>query len=212
MNSPIRILLVEDHDIVREGLRSLIEARPDHVVVAEAATGREALALAQTTSPQVAIMDINLPELNGIETTRQLTAAHPRVKVIGLSVHTGGRLVHEMLAAGAAAYLPKSCAARELFAAIESVMKGRMYVSPAIQEAAPGSASDPMASLSGRERQVLQMLAEGRSTKEVARLLGLVTATVHTHRQNIMRKLRCRSIADITRLAIREGVTSLDFA
>ena len=211
MSTPIRVLLVEDHDIVREGLRSLIEDRPGHVVVAEAATGRDAIALAATTAPQVVIMDINLPELNGIETTRLLTAAHPRLKVIGLSVHTGGRLVHEMIAAGAAGYLPKSCAARELFAAIESVTKGRMYISPAIEQTAPGAAAAPLASLSGRERQVLQLLAEGRSTKEVARLLDLVTATVHTHRQNIMRKLRCRSIAEITRLAIREGVTSLDF-
>lgn len=211
MSTPIRILLVEDHDIVREGLRSLIEARPGHLVVAEAATGRAALDLVPTTSPHVVILDINLPELNGIETTRQLATAHPRVKIIGLSVHTGGRLVHEMIAAGAAGYLPKNCAARELFAAIESVMKGRMYVSPALNESVPGGATDPLAALSGRERQVLQLLAEGRSTKEVARLLDLVTATVHTHRQNIMRKLHCRSIAEITRLAIREGVTSLDF-
>jgi DNA-binding NarL/FixJ family response regulator len=212
MSKDIRILLVEDHDIVREGLRSLLEARPHHTVVAEAATGREALELARTASPQVAIVDINLPEMNGIETTRLLRKSFPELKVIGLSVHTGGRLVGEMISAGAAAYLPKSSAARELFAAIESVLKGRMYISPTVNHAGSGPAHDLLASLSPRERQVLQLFAEGRTTKEVAAHLHLAEVTAHTHRQNIMRKLRCRSIAEITRLAIREGVTSLDFS
>ncbi len=211
MKDSIRILLAEDHDIVREGLRTLIDAQPGHQVVAEAATGRQALALAQSKSPQVAIMDINLPEMNGIEVTREITRTLPELKVIGLSVHTGGRLVSEMIAAGAAAYLPKNCAARELFAAIAAVMKGRMYLSPAIAQPGIGPSRGTLDVLSSRERQVLQLLAEGRHTTEVAQMLRIAEVTVHTHRQSIMRKLNCHSVAEITRLAIREGVTSVDF-
>lgn len=211
MKDSIRILLAEDHDIVREGLRTLIDAQPGHQVVAEAATGRQALALAQSKSPQVAIMDINLPEMNGIEVTREITRTLPELKVIGLSVHTGGRLVSEMIAAGAAAYLPKNCAARELFAAIAAVMKGRMYLSPAITQPGIGPSRGTLDVLSNRERQVLQLLAEGRHTKEVAQMLRIAEVTVHTHRQSIMRKLHCHSVAEITRLAIREGLTSVDF-
>jgi two-component system, NarL family, response regulator NreC len=212
MKAPVRILLVEDHDIVREGLRSLITDRDGCQVVAEARTGYEALELARAAQPEVAIVDINMPEMNGIETTRRLLECQASLRVIGLSVHAGGRFMNEMLAAGAVGYLPKKCAARELFDAIRTVLKGRMYISPEVAHAgAPeGGGRSLLAVLSPREREVLQLLAEGRSTKEAASVLKLAVATVHTHRQNIMRKLHCASVADLTRLAIREGIVSLD--
>jgi two-component system response regulator NreC len=215
--SDVRILLAEDHDIVREGLRSLIDASPGYVVVAEAATGTQAIALAASADVQVAVLDINLPEINGIEVARRLQKEVPAVRLVGLSVHTGGRFVDEMLKAGCLAYLPKSCAARELFVAIDAALRGDVYVSPEIDRCGANAsglgprtqALNPLASLSSREREILQLFAEGRSTKEIAAVLALAVVTIHSHRQAIMRKLKCGSVVEMTRLAIREGLTSV---
>jgi len=214
MEKPIRLLLAEDHEVMREALRSLLDAQKGFDVVGEVRDGREALRLAASAAPDVVVMDINMPELNGIETTRQLVEAHPHLKVVGLSVHETGRMVMEMLDAGAAGYLPKTSASKELVAAIRAVVEGKTYVSPAVlgnlmdaQRLAQGSGS-AFAKLTDREREVLQLLAEGHATKVVAEKLGLSVPTVHTHRQHLMQKLGARGVADLVRYAIREGITT----
>ncbi|VGO17299.1 Transcriptional regulatory protein DegU [Pontiella desulfatans] len=216
MDRPIRIVLVDDHAVMRAALCSLLDARAEFSVVGEADNGREALAVAAKAAPDVVVMDINIPELNGIDATRQLCARFPHMKVIGLSVHTKGRMVSEMLDAGAMGYVPKSSAAQDLINAIRSVMAGNMYVSPEVlgdfvelrSRAAPGKSA--FEKLTGREREVLQLLAEGNSTKEAAEKLCLSVPTIHTHRQHVMEKLGARSIADLVRYAIREGIISAD--
>lgn len=214
MGKQIRLLLAEDHEVMREALRSLLDNDPDFVVVGEAKDGRETLAMTEKTAPDVVVMDINLPELNGIEATRQLCDRYPHVKVLGLSVHETGRVVAEMLDAGASGYLPKTSAARELLDAIKTIMAGNMYVSPAVLGALmnaqkSGSHTDSaFARLTDREREVLQLLAEGYSTKEVADKLCLSVPTVHTHRQHILQKLNARGVADLVRYAIREGIVT----
>lgn len=218
MSKQIRILLAEDHAVMREALRSLLDANEEFVVVGEAENGREIVAVAEKTAPDVVVMDINMPELNGIEATRQLSARCPQVKVIGLSIHVKGRMVSEMLKAGALGYVPKSSAAHELLDAIRTVMKGKMYISPEVLEdlvearthAASGVGESAFVKLTEREREVLQLLAEGDSTKEIADKLCLSVPTIHTHRQHIMQKLNARSVADLVRYAIREGIISTD--
>jgi two-component system response regulator NreC len=216
MDRPIRILLAEDHDVMRAALRSLLDAREEFVVVGEAGNGREMMAIIEQTTPDVVVMDINMPELNGIEATRQLCARFPRIKVVGLSVHVKGRMVSEMLNAGAKGYVPKSSAAKELLEAIRSVMDGKMYVSPEVLgdlvelRSQGASGETAFKKLTKREREVLQLLAEGYSTKEIGDKLCLSVPTIHTHRQHIMQKLGTSSIADLVRYAIREGIISTD--
>lgn len=214
MEKQIRLLLAEDHEVMREALRSLLENDPDFEVVGESRDGREALSLAISVEPDVVIMDINLPELNGIEATRRLHEVSPQIKVIALSVHEQGRMVMEMLNAGAVGYLPKTSAARELIDAIKTVMKGKLYVSSSVLgglmdvQRLAGNPDSAFAKLTDREREVLQLLAEGYSTKEVADKLDLSVPTVHTHRQHLLQKLNARGVADLVRYAIREGITS----
>ena len=216
MGSKIRIMLADDHEVMRSALRSLLDSRDDLVVVAEAGTGREVLSQIEDTMPDVVVMDINMPELNGIETTRQLCASYPQVRVLGLSIHANGRMVSEMLNAGASGYVPKNCAASELLEAIHLVRAGKMYVSPevlgdfVVSRSREGSQENAFAALTEREREVLQLLAEGFPTKEVAEKLSLGVPTVHTHRQHLMQKLNARSVADLVRYAIREGIVSSD--
>jgi two-component system response regulator NreC len=216
MDRPIRILLAEDHDVMRAALRSLLDAREEFVVVGEAGNGREMMAIIEQTTPDVVVMDINMPELNGIEATRQLCARFPRIKVVGLSVHVKGRMVSEMLNAGAKGYVPKSSAAKELLEAIRTVMDGKMYVSPEVLgdlvelRSQGASGETAFKKLTKREREVLQLLAEGYSTKEIGDKLCLSVPTIHTHRQHIMQKLGTSSIADLVRYAIREGIISTD--
>jgi DNA-binding NarL/FixJ family response regulator len=216
MDKQIRILLTEDHAVMRAALRSLLDAREEFIVVGEADNGREMMGLIGTAAPDVVVMDINMPELNGIEATRQLTARFPHIKVLGLSIHEKGRMVSEMLAAGAHGYVPKTSAARELVDAIRTVMAGKMYVSPEVlgdlveTRTRAASGETAFVKLTAREREVLQLVAEGNSTKEIADTLGLSVPTIHTHRQHIMQKLGARSIADLVRYAIREGITSSD--
>jgi DNA-binding NarL/FixJ family response regulator len=216
MRREIRILLVDDHEVMRAALRSLLDACEAFKVVGEAANGREIMGLIDRFEPDVVVMDINMPELNGIDATRQLRARAPNTKVLGLSVHTKGRMVSEMLNAGARGYVSKRSAASELLEAIRTVMSGKMYISPEVLgdfvECQNGQVTGKagLAKLTEREREVLQLLAEGSTVKEVAAKLCLSVPTIHTHRQHIMQKLNARNIADLVHFAIREGIVSPD--
>lgn len=213
----IRVLLADDHKIIREGLRALIENQSDMQVIAESPDGRTAVQLSQQLSPDVVIMDIAMPDLNGIEATRQITASSSGVKVIALSMRSDRRFVAEMLKAGASGYLLKDCAFENLAYAIRAVIEDQTYLSPQIANVvvedyihrlseAGGSA---FSILSAREREVLQLLAEGRTTNEIALHLHVSVKTIETHRRNIMKKLDIYSMAELTKYAVREGLTSL---
>jgi DNA-binding NarL/FixJ family response regulator len=211
----VKILLADDHQMVRDGLKALLE-REGLQVVAQAATGREAVAQALQFRPDVAIMDISMPELNGIDATRRLVAEIPGIKVIALSMNSDRRYVVAMFAAGASGYLLKNSASDELIQAIRTVAGGQCFVSPGIASlvveglvSGAGPRVTPGKALSLREREVLQLLAEGRSSKEIALQLGIAVPTVETHRRQIMDKLELRSIAELTKYAIREGLTSV---
>lgn len=214
----LRIILADDHAIFRDGLRALLEKDPDMEVVAEAEDGRTAVRLAKEMSPDVVVMDISMPSLNGMEATRQITALSPKIKVIALSMHSDKHFVAEMLMAGASGYVLKNCAFKEMDQAIQAVVQHGTYLSPLI--AGPiiesclkmlSRGESPHASpLTPREREVLQLLSEGHSSKEAAFILNLNVKTVDTHRHRIMKKLNCHSLAELTKYAIREGITSLD--
>ncbi len=213
----MKILIADDHKIMRDGLRALLEKRADVTVVGEAADGHEAVALVQRLKPDVVVMDVTMPNLNGVEATRHIVAASPKVKVIGLSMNSDRRYVLAMFSAGASGYLVKNAAGEELSRAIEAVMAGQKYVSPLVCEAVVASAVSGAAvtaseatSLSAREREVLQRLAEGATSKEIATALRVAVSTVETHRRQIAEKLGLRSVAELTKYAIREGLTSLD--
>jgi len=214
----IRVLLVDDHKIVREGLRSILEKQPDIEVIAMGDNGRMALQLAGELRPDVAIIDIAMPEMNGIEAIRRISGANPGIRSLALSMHSARRFVVEALAAGAKGYILKDCAAEELVRAIRVVAGNETYLSPKITglivkdyvKRRPESQSLDGSLLSNREREVLQLIAEGQSTKEIAFDLGVSGKTVETHRQQIMRKLNLHNVAELTRYAIREGITPLD--
>ncbi|MFP4354246.1 MAG: response regulator [Phycisphaerae bacterium] len=215
----IRILLSDDHEIVREGFRALIERQDDMEIIAETADGREAVAQAVRQKPDVVVLDIGLPGLNGIDAARQILDQCPHIKIIALSVHQETRYVTEMLKAGASGYLVKTCAFGELIQAIHAVVANETYLSSKVaatvvdQALNPGADSDqqaPTSALSSREREVLQLLVEGKSSKEIANCLDVTTRTVDLHRQNVMKKLELYSVAELTKYAIRTGMTSLD--
>lgn len=208
MKTPVRILLVDDHDIVREGFRALLQSRAGHEVVQEARDGREAVQRVGTARLDLVIMDIRMPLLNGIDATRQILALCPQLKVIGLSAHMHENVLAGLFAAGAAGCLSKNCTAAQLFQAIESVMEGRMYVSPELAANAfpSGLAGRAESRLSPREREILQLLAEGHSVKEIAGQLALSPSTVHTHRQHLLEKTGCHGLADLARHAIGIGL------
>jgi len=214
----IRVFLADDHQIVREGLRTLLEKQPGMEVVGEAKTGREAVQLVQGLLPHVIIMDIGMPDLNGIEATRQIVAKTQSVKVIALSMHSDRRFVVEMLKAGASGYLLKDSAFKELAQAIRAVMVNRVYLSPKIADLvikdyirlSPKTEFSIFSLLTPRERQVLQLLSEGKTTKRIGSDLQVSVKTVETYRQQIMEKLNIHSIAELTKYAIREGLTSLE--
>jgi DNA-binding NarL/FixJ family response regulator len=213
----IRIILADDHKIVREGLRTLIERQPDMEVVAEAENGRRVMDLAREFSPDVIIMDIAMPDLNGIDATRHIVVEFPNVKVVVLSMYCDKRFVVEVLKAGASGYLLKDCAFEELAHAIRSVIAGEVYLSSKVASVIikdymrhlPEDESSAFYVLTAREREVLQLLAEGKTTKQIASLLHISVKTVETHRRQIMSKLDIHSIAELTKYAIREGLTSL---
>ena len=215
---PIRILLVDDHKIMRDGLRALLEKQPDIKVAGEAENGRTAMAIARELPVDMVIMDIGMPDLNGIDATREIISSAPGIRVIALSMHSDKVFVGEMFRAGASAYLLKHCAFEELAQAIRVVASGQFYLSPQI--AGPMirdyvrqmSNDNPsvFAALTFREREVLQLLAEGKSARQIASRLNISVKTVETRRQQIMVKLNADNMADLIKHAIREGLTSLD--
>jgi DNA-binding NarL/FixJ family response regulator len=213
----VRIIIADDHRIVREGLRHLLEKRTDFKVVAEAPDGESAVRLAKELSPDVVILDISMPGLNGIEATRRILAERPGVKVLALSMHSDRRFVIETLKAGASGYVLKDSAFDELARAIEVVMARGAFLSPAITEmvvrdyVTQAGVDDAAAFsvLTPREREVLQLMAEGESTKAIAGRLAVSVKTVETYRQQIMEKLDLHSVAELTKYAIREGLTEL---
>jgi DNA-binding NarL/FixJ family response regulator len=213
-----RILLADDHRILRQGLRGLLAGEKDFEVVAEAENGRAAVEMAERLVPHVVVMDIGMPDLNGIDATRQIMERVPSVRVIALSAYADRRLIAEILKAGASGYLLKESAFEELAEAIRTAAAKKVYLSPKIAAELVDDyvrmAKDPgpsvFESLSPREREVLQLIAEGHSTKEVARILKVSVKTVETHRRQLMNKLELFSVAELTRYAIREGLISLE--
>jgi len=216
----IRILLADDHGIVRNGLRSLIEKQTDSEmkVIAEAETGRIAVQLASELRPDIIIMDVSMPDLNGMEASRQILDKHPGIKILGLSMHSNRRFIADMLSAGVCGYMLKESLFDELILAIRTIMTGDTYLSPRItgiviedyiSRLAKGETSHSDV-LTGREREVLQLLAEGKSTKQIAGQLHVSVKTIESNRRQIMNKLGIDSIAELTKYAIREGLTSLD--
>lgn len=214
----IRTIIADDHKIIRDGLTSLLDNEEDIEVVAQAADGHTTVELVRKMIPDVVIMDIGMPGLNGIEATRQITSEIPYIKVVALSMHSDKKFVTEMLKAGASGYLLKNCAFEELATAIRTVMDGKTYLSPAMAELivdnfvrkTPGRDDSAFSVLTNREREVLQLLAESSTTKQAARQLHISTKTVETHRLKIMKKLNLDNMVALTKYAVREGLTSLD--
>jgi two-component system NarL family response regulator len=214
----IRLLLVDDHELMRQGLRAILDRDENLEVIGEAASGRDALELARALSPEIVVMDVAMSDLNGIEATRQIRAACPGIKVLALSSHSDSRYVSAILDAGACGYVLKANAYDDLRRAIEAAHQGKSYLCADVTQAvvgaslrAPGEGNALAHTvLSAREREVLQLLAEGLSSPEIGERLFVATATVDTHRRNVMRKLGIHTVADLTKYAIREGLTALD--
>jgi DNA-binding NarL/FixJ family response regulator len=213
--SRLRILLADDHTVVRQGLRKVLEDRPEWEVVAEAGDGREAVRQAEQHKPDIAILDVAMPLLNGIETTRQITRRVPNTRVLVLSMHADEAYVTQMLQAGATGYLLKDSADVDLIQAVSEVAKGKSFFSPAIarvmlddyvRQLADKGVTDRYQSLSEREREIFQLIAEGKTNKEIASLLSISPSTVETHRAHIMEKLDLHSAAEIVLYAVRRGV------
>lgn len=215
---PTRVLIADDHRLFRDGLRTLFAAHKDVAVVGEATDGAEAVSAAAELKPDVILLDVSMPRLNGIEAARRIVAGGGSAKIVMLSMHSDRRFVVESLKAGASGYLLKDCPFDEVLLAVRTVRAGGVYLSRSISDAlvrdyvaaarnAPGSV---FSALSAREREVLQLLAEGHATKEIAARLRVSVKTVESHRKQIMDKLEIRSIAELTKYAIREGLTSLD--
>lgn len=211
----MKILLADDHAIVRDGLQAILASDPGVTLVGATANGREAVALARRLRPDVVIMDISMPGLNGIGATRQITSELPGTKVVCLSMHSDRRYAIAMFKAGASAYLLKDSASGELLRAIDAVSHNQTYVCPAIAGAVvealtKGQPDRPAAPLTNRESEVLQLLAEGCTSKEIAARLHIAPATAETHRRQIMSKLDLHTVAELTKFAIREGLTTVE--
>ena len=213
----ISILVADDHKMVREGLCALLRDRPDLNVIGQANDGREAVAMARESDPDVVIMDVAMPGLNGPSATRLLKRDCPNVSVIGLSMHADSRFVTSMLKAGASAYLLKTCDSEELFRAIDIASAGGVYLCPEVAGTVldgpltgPPGQTPQAPDLSGRETEVLQLLAEGRNSKQIARLLHVSSRTIDSHRRRIMQKLDITTLAELTKYAVRIGLTSID--
>ncbi len=215
---PAKVLIVDDHAIIRQGLSSLLQKHPDIDVVGAVEDGRKAIETARKFLPNLVIMDISMPNLNGVEATRKIVDELKNVKVIALSIHSSRRFVAEMLKAGASGYILKDCLFDELIEAINTVLGGGIYLSPKVagvviddyvQRISKQSTPNGLA-LSQREREVLQLLAEGKSTKQIANFLNVSGKTIESNRRNIMDKLKINNIAELTKYAIREGLTALE--
>ncbi|MCK4752270.1 MAG: response regulator transcription factor [Planctomycetes bacterium] len=214
----IKIILVDDHKITRQGLHSLLDEQKNMEVIAEAEDGREAVCKVRELSPDVVVMDVSMPGLNGMEATRQIVKEFPNIKVIALSMHSDMLYVSEMLKSGASGYLLKDCAFDELARAINTVAVGKTYLSPAISGVVVDDYLHRLTKadiadadvLTDREREVLQLMAEGKSTKQIALQLHISVKTVETHRRQIMNKLDIHTVAELTKYAIRKGLTSLE--
>lgn len=217
---PIKIVLCDDHQIIREGLRALLEKQSDMVVIGEALNGLDAIKLVAEKKPDIIVLDIAMPDMNGIAAARRIFIDHPKVKVLALSMHSDHHFVTEMLEAGASGYMLKDSAFGELTNAIRTIIAGGLFISPLIagnvleefaRRAKPGHATTRhQVQLSQREKEILQLISEGHSTKEIATLINVSVKTVETHRQHIMQKVGARNVATLTKYAVREGITSLE--
>lgn len=213
----IRVLLVDDHEVVVQGFAALLDAQADITVVGIATGGRAAIELVRKLDPDVVVMDVTMPEMSGIEATRQILRDFPKVEILGLSLNPSRRVISQMLDAGGYGYLLKTCAPEELVRAIKAVASGKTYLCADVTDwlvrrcrrKTPPDDQTPCADLSARQQQVLQSVAEGKSTKEIAAMLHVSVKTVESHRHHIMERLDVHSIAGLTRFAIREGLTPL---
>jgi two-component system response regulator NreC len=219
MSDRIRVLLVEDHTLVRKGIRSLLEAEADIEVAGEAENGHEALQKVQALNPQVVLMDITMPSLNGLEATRQIKKQYPHIHVLILTMHTDEEYIFQVLQAGASGYLIKQAELRELVSAIRTVHRGELVLSPSISKtvienyarlAREADVRDSYDQLSDREREVLQLIAEGYGNREISEQLFVSVKTVEAHKSRIMSKLEINNMAQLVKYAIRKGLTSLD--
>ena len=214
----VKIILADDHRIMREGLRALLEKEAGIEVIAEADNGRTTVELSRELNPDVVVIDIGMPDLNGIDATRQIVSESPAVKVIALSMHSDRKFVREMLSAGASGYLLKDSAFEELGIALTTVINNQTYLSPKIANTVvkdylgkvEPKESKVSPALTKREREVLQLIAEGKTTKDIASQLYVSIKTIETHRKQIMDKVGLNSVAELTKYAIREGLTSLE--
>ena len=206
----IRILLADDHSVVRQGFRLILESRGDLEVVGEAANGGTAVALAEQLQPDIVVMDVSMPELNGIEATRRIAGVAPRARVLALSMHKDSVYVREILRAGAKGYLLKDAVDNDLLTAIRAVARGEAYLSPAVSEAVLSDyrkhVSNPVDLLTSREREVLQLIAEGKTNKDIANGLNLSVYTVEAHRGRVMEKLNLHNTGELVRFAFRYGL------
>jgi two-component system response regulator NreC len=210
MKKKIRILLADDHKLVRQGFRLILMSQEDMEVVGETGNGREAVELAKTLKPDVVIMDVTMPELNGIEATRRICTMSPHIRILALSVHRDFVYVREIIRAGAEGYLLKESADTDLLAAVRAVAEGNSYLSPEVSGAMlkdyRKNATNPLDLLTSREREILQLVAEGKTNKDIAGSLNLSVYTVDGHRTRIMDKLNLHSIGELVRFAVRNGL------
>jgi DNA-binding NarL/FixJ family response regulator len=210
MSKKTRILLADDHAVVRQGFRMILGAQADLEIIGEAGNGREAVSMSETLHPDVVVMDVAMPELNGIEATRRIMETAPHTRVLALSMHKDSVYVREILRAGARGYLLKDSIDVDLLAAVRAVAKGEGYLSPGVSDSVLSDyrkhVTDPLDLLSSREREVLQLIAEGKTNKDIATLLNLSVYTVDAHRGRIMEKLNLHSTSELVRFAVRKGL------